>query len=92
MTYRKIGGIHWLRIGPYRFAFCRAKPKRKPIDMLPLLFPTGEALSRNPSLSRELVPTLPRRKHWVDRLPGDTLDWAMFSVLGLALGLALLLV
>lgn len=27
MTYRKIGGIHWLTIGSFRIAFCR---KRKP--------------------------------------------------------------
>lgn len=27
MTMRKIGGLYWLRIGPFRIAFCKCKPK-----------------------------------------------------------------
>lgn len=27
LNYRKIGGIHWFRLGQLRFAWCIAKPK-----------------------------------------------------------------
>jgi hypothetical protein len=29
MTLRKIGGLYWLSLGPFRIAFC--KTKRKPL-------------------------------------------------------------
>lgn len=27
MSYRKIGGLHWIFIGRFRIALCRVKPK-----------------------------------------------------------------
>lgn len=34
MTYRKIGGIHWFTLGPFRIAFCRVKTK--PLKLQPI--------------------------------------------------------
>ncbi len=40
MSYRKIGGIHWLRLGRFRIAFCITRPRPivpRTIWMAPLL-------------------------------------------------------
>jgi hypothetical protein len=32
--HRKIGGIHWFAIGPFRISFCRVKRQRPSLDAI----------------------------------------------------------
>ncbi len=44
ISYRKIGGIHWLAIGQLRLSFCRT---RRPVKLPPALWPVDLAFWAN---------------------------------------------
>lgn len=95
MTYRKVGGLHWLFIGRMRIAFCRVKRLRIPADQMPRQLsgpikpwqhsgPVLVSLQATPCSGSSTLPDATRGKamvRLVSCLPGrDDPQWQPLSI------------
>lgn len=74
MTYRKIGGIHWLALGRLRISWCLKRDASRDASTSTCASPLGMPTAAGPSASHK----------W------DWLDWAMLSVVSCGVGLLML--